>query len=261
MNDHHSRKGKLYLVPAPLDFGCATQSPITDVLPELTLRTAASLQHWICENAKSARAYLKRVGEHTPLIAPIQQMQLQELPREAHKKGDHGGKSGAVFDAKALLAPALAGHDMGLVSEAGMPAVADPGSSIVRAAHDAGIPVIPLVGPVSLLMTLAASGLNGQNFAFVGYLPQDASQRTQRIKELEQLVQRHNQAQLFIETPYRNPALWQALLTSLQANTRLVMASGLTLESASIQSRCVKDWKKLGTAPDNRTPVVFAIGQ
>ena len=256
-----STKGKLYLVPGPLDFGCTTQSPITDVLPELTLRTAARLQHWVCENAKSARAYLKRVGEHTPLTVPIQQMQLQELPREAHKKGDHGGKGGAVFDAKALLAPALAGHDMGLVSEAGMPAVADPGSSIVRAAHDAGITVVPLVGPVSLLMTLAASGLNGQNFAFVGYLPQDAGQRVQRIKELEQLAQRHNQAQLFIETPYRNPALWQSLLATLQPNTRLVMASGLTLKSASIHSRSARDWKKLGTEPDNRTPVVFAIGQ
>lgn len=256
-----SAKGKLYLVPAPLDFGCATQSPITDVLPELTLRTAARLQHWVCENAKSTRAYLKRVDEHTPLAVPIQQMQLQELPREAHKKGDHGGKGAAVFDAKALLAPALTGHDMGLVSEAGMPAVADPGSSIVRAAHDAGIAVIPLVGPVSLLMTLAASGLNGQNFAFVGYLPQDAAQRIQHIKELEQLAQRHNQAQLFIETPYRNPALWQALLHSLQPTTRIAMASGLTLENASIQSRSAKDWKRLGTEPDNRTPVVFAIGQ
>ena len=261
MSDTLQTKGKLYLVPAPLDFGCATQSPITDVLPELTLRTAARLQHWVCENAKSTRAYLKRVGEHFPLAAPIQQQHLQELPREAHKKGDHGGKDGAVFDAKALLAPALAGHDMGLVSEAGMPAVADPGSSIVRAAHDAGITVIPLVGPVSLLMALAASGLNGQNFAFVGYLPQDAAQRVQRIKELEQLALRHNQAQLFIETPYRNPALWQALLAAVQPNTRLVMASGLTLESARIQSRSAKDWKKLGTEPDNRTPVVFALGQ
>lgn len=261
MSDTLQTKGKLYLVPAPLDFGCATQSPITDVLPELTLRTAARLQYWVCENAKSTRAYLKRVGEHFPLAAPMQQQHLQELPREAHKKGDHGGKDGAVFDAKALLAPALAGHDMGLVSEAGMPAVADPGSSIVRAAHDAGIAVVPLVGPVSLLMTLAASGLNGQNFAFVGYLPQDAAQRVQRIKELEQLALRHNQAQLFIETPYRNPALWQALLAAVQPNTRLVMASGLTLESARTQSRSAKDWKKLGAEPDNRTPVVFALGQ
>jgi 16S rRNA (cytidine1402-2'-O)-methyltransferase len=142
-----------------------------------------------------------------------------------------------------------------------MPAVADPGSSIVRAAHDLGLSVVPLVGPVSLLLTLAASGLNGQNFAFVGYLPQDAGARTQRIKELEQLSQRHNQAQLFIETPYRNPALWQALLHSLQPGTRLVMASGLTLATASVQSRRVQEWKKLGVVPDKNTPVVFALGQ
>jgi len=256
-----SDKGTLYLVPAPLDFGCATQAALTDVLPLHTLRTAARLQHWVCENAKSARAYLKRVGEHFPLTTAIQQHNLQELPRQAHKKGDHGGKDGAVFDALSLLAPALAGHDMGLLSEAGMPAVADPGSSIVRAAHDAGIPVVPLIGPVSLLLTLAASGLNGQNFAFIGYLPQDSALRMQRIKELEQLALRSNQAQLFIETPYRNPALWQALITTLQPSTRAAIACGLTLDNASIQSRCVQDWKKVNFTPDSRTPMVFAIGQ
>ena len=253
--------GRLYLVPAPLDFGCDSQSPLTDVLPELTLRTAARLTHWVSENAKSCRAYLKRVDALFPLAAPLQAQAIQELPREAHKKGDHGGKGSAQFDAKALLAPALAGHDMGLVSEAGMPAVADPGSSIVRAAHDLGITVVPLIGPVSLLLSLAASGLNGQNFAFVGYLPQDGAPRAQRIKELEGLAQRLNQAQLFIETPYRNPALWQALLQSLQPATRLVVASGLTLESASVQSKSVRDWKKLGFVPDKHTPVVFALGQ
>ena len=253
--------GRLYLVPAPLDFGCESQSPLTDVLPDLTLRTAAGLTHWVSENAKSCRAYLKRIDALHPLAAPLQAQDIQELPREAHKKGDHGGKGSAQFDAKALLAPALAGHDMGLVSEAGMPAVADPGSSIVRAAHDLGMTVVPLVGPVSLLLSLAASGLNGQNFAFVGYLPQDAAARSQRIKELESLSQRLNQAQLFIETPYRNPALWQALLLSLQPGTRLVMASGLTLDNASVQSRTVRDWKKLGTLPDKHTPVVFALGQ
>ena len=258
---HAPTPGTLYLVPAPLDFGCDSEVPLTEALPEHTLRTAARLTHWVSENAKSCRAYLKRIDALYPLAAPLQAQLIQELPREAHKKGDHGGKGSAQFDAKTLLAPALAGHDMGLVSEAGMPAVADPGSSIVRAAHDAGIAVVPLVGPVSLLLTLAASGLNGQNFAFVGYLPQDAGARAQRIKELEALSQRHHQAQLFIETPYRNPALWQALLQTLQPATRLVMASGLTLPTASVQSRSVRDWKKLGTQPDKHTPVVFALGQ
>lgn len=252
--------GRLYLVPAPLDFGCESQSPLTDVLPDLTLRTAAGLTHWVSENAKSCRAYLKRIDALHPLAAPLQAQDIQELPREAHKKGDHGGKGSAQFDAKALLAPALAGHDMGLVSEAGMPAVADPGSSVVRAAHDAGIAVVPLTGPVSLLLALAASGLNGQNFAFTGYLPQDAGERAQRIRELESLAQRHGQSQLFIETPYRNPAVWQALLQQLQPHTRLALAGGLTLTEARIESRLVHQWRQQATPPDNRTPFVFAIG-
>ena len=170
--------GTLYLVPAPLDFGCATQAPLQDVMPLGTLQVAARLSHWICENAKSTRAYLKRVNDLQALVAPVQSLHIQELPREVHKKGDHAGQ----FDAKPLLSPALTGFDMGLVSEAGMPAVADPGSSVVRAAHALGIVVVPLVGPVSLLLALAASGLNGQNFAFVGYLPIDAGERAARVR-------------------------------------------------------------------------------
>ena len=254
--------GRLYLVPAPLDFGCDQQAPLTDVLPEATLRTASGLTHWICENAKSCRAYLKRIAELHPLAQPLQAQQIAELPREAHKKGDHGDKGAAVFDPRPLLAPLLAGHDMGLVSEAGMPAVADPGSSIVRAAHDLGIVVVPLVGPVSLLLALAASGLNGQNYAFVGYLPQDTGERAARIKALEQLALRQGQTQQFIETPYRNPALWQALLQHLQPNTRLALASGLTLGTARITSHTVREWRQRGLpAPDSRTPVVFSIGR
>ena len=256
-----STPGTLYLVPAPLDFGCATQSPITDVLPDLTLRTAARLQHWVCENAKSTRAYLKRIDALHPLAAPLQQQQITELPREVHKKGDHGDKGSAPFDARPLLAAALAGYDIGLVSEAGMPAVADPGSSVVRAAHDLGITVVPLVGPVSLLLALAGSGLNGQNFAFVGYLPQDGQERTQRIKELESTANKTGQTQLFIETPYRNAALWQALVQTLQPQTRLALASGLTLPSARIHSKLVHQWRQQPAPPDNRTPVVFALGR
>jgi 16S rRNA (cytidine1402-2'-O)-methyltransferase len=163
--------GKLYLVPAPLDFGCARQAPLTESLPAGTLAVAARLGHWIAENAKTTRAYLKRVEATHPLAQPLQAIAIQELPREVHKKGDHTGG----FDARPLLAPAVEGHDIGLVSEAGMPAVADPGSSVVRAAHALGLTVVPLVGPVSLLLALAASGLNGQSFAFVGYLPQQAA--------------------------------------------------------------------------------------
>lgn len=254
-------RGTLYLVPAPLDFGCEVQAPLTNALPAHTLQTAAKLTHWICENAKSTRAYLKRVDATQPLAAPLQQQQIVELPRAVHKKGDHGGKGAADFDARPLLAPALAGHDMGLVSEAGMPAVADPGSSVVRAAHDLDIRVEPLVGPVSLLLALAASGLNGQNFAFVGYLPQDAAERAQRIRALESLALQSGQTQLFIETPYRNAALLQALTQTLHPSTRLSVSSGLTLENAQTRSQAVKQWRERPGGPDNHTPAVFCIGR
>ncbi|HSV53242.1 MAG TPA: SAM-dependent methyltransferase [Burkholderiaceae bacterium] len=250
-------RGKLYLVPAPLDFGCESQAPVADVIPAGTLRIAAGLTCWICENAKTARAYLKRIGELQPLAAPLQTMQIQELPREVHKKGDHAGQ----FDATPLLAPATLGHDIGLVSEAGMPAVADPGSSVVRAAHDLEIEVVPLAGPVSLLLALAASGMNGQNFAFVGYLPQDPGERVQRIRELESLALKTGQTQLFIETPYRNTALWQALLQTLQHNTRLAASSGLTLAQAQTHSRSVKAWRQNPALPQAGLPAVFALGR
>jgi len=249
--------GTLYLVPAPLDFGCETQAPLQDALPLGTLQKAASITHWICENAKSARAYLKRIDAVVPLAAPLQAQQIVELPREVHKKGDHAGQ----FDARPLLAAALEGHDVGLLSEAGMPAVADPGSSVARAAHALGIVVVPLTGPVSLLLALAASGLNGQNFAFVGYLPQDAEGRVQRIRELEALALRTGQTQLFIETPYRNATLHQALLQTLQHHTRLAVAHGLTLANASVRSDTVKGWRAANPVADGRLPAVFAIGR
>jgi len=256
VNAPQPRQGCLFLVPTPLDFACTEQAPIADVLPTKTLATAAGIQHWVCENAKSTRAFLKRVGETHPLIAPLAEQSITELPRHVHKKGDH--QSG--FDGKPLLAAALQGHDVGLISEAGMPAVADPGSSVVRAAHDLGIAVVPLVGPVSLLLALAASGLNGQNFAFVGYLPQDAGERTARLKQLESLALKTGQTQLWIETPYRNAAMLGSLLQSLNGNTRLAIASGLTLPSASIQSHTVAQWKKGRQGPDGHTPAVYAIG-
>jgi 16S rRNA (cytidine1402-2'-O)-methyltransferase len=256
VNASQPLKGRLFLVPTPLDFGCTEQAPITDVLPTNTLATAAQIQHWICENAKSTRAFLKRVGETHPLIAPLPEQTITELPRHVHKKGDH--QSG--FDGKPLLAAALKGSDVGLISEAGMPAVADPGSSVVRAAHDLGIAVVPLVGPVSLLLALAGSGLNGQNFAFVGYLPQEAGERAARLKQLESLALKTGQTQLWIETPYRNAAMLSALLQNLNANTRLVIASGLTLGSASIQSHTVAQWKKGLQGPDGHTPAVYAVG-
>jgi 16S rRNA (cytidine1402-2'-O)-methyltransferase len=259
-NGNVSSKGKLYLVPAPLDFGCDTLTPLNEALPLGTLQIAAKLQHWVCENAKSTRAYLKRVDEICPLLQPLQAINIQELPREVHKKGDHPGSIGASFDAKPLLAAALNGFDVGLVSEAGMPAIADPGSSVVRAAHDLGITVVPLVGPISLMLALAASGLNGQNFAFVGYLPSDSTLLAKRIKELEQLAFKTGQTQLFIETPYRNAALLQTLLNLLQPNTRLAISCGLTLATVQIQSEKIQSWRRIKHSLSLRLPSVFAIG-
>ncbi len=249
--------GTLYLVPAPLDFGCTTEAGLEHSMPDHTLAVAAGLRHWVCENAKSTRAYLKRVGLAYALAVPIQEMQLQELPRQVHKKGDHLGD----FDASHLLAPALEGHDMGLVSEAGMPAIADPGSSVVRAAHTLGVTVRPLVGPVSLMLALAASGMNGQNFAFVGYVPTDTAERSKRLRELESLAQKTGQTQMFIETPYRNVALLQSLLLGLQPTTRLATSSGLTLDTARTHSGTVSEWKQRGWSLDNTTPTVFALGR
>ncbi len=248
--------GTLFLVPATLDFGTPKPMPLQHVLPMHTLQVAAGLSHWVCENAKSTRAFLKRVNELQPLTVALQAQQIQELAHEVHKKGDHLGG----FDASSLLQPALDGHDMGLISEAGMPAVADPGSSVVRAAHALGLRVVPLVGPVSLLLALAASGLNGQNFAFVGYLPQDAAQRAQRLRELEALACKTGQTQLFIETPYRNAAMLQAALQCLKPTTLLAISSGLTLDQAMSRSDRVSAWKQRVTLLDKHTPAVFGIG-
>ena len=257
--------GRLLLVPVPLDFGCDSQTPIEDVLPRAALNAAAGLTHWVCENAKTMRAALKRVDAVVPLCLPMQQLTIVELPRELHKKGDVGMAQGAGLDMRPLLQPALQGHDLGLASEAGMPAIADPGASVVRAAHDLGLTVVPLVGPSSLLLALAASGLNGQQFAFVGYLPQEANARLQRLRELEAIALRTGQAQLFIETPYRNAAMLDALLQGLQPATRLVVASGLTLPQARVTSLPVKDWRARRRADEwsdlGNLPAVYAIGR
>jgi len=251
------KRGTLYLVPTPLDFGCKVQAPLADVLPAGTLAVAARLDHWISENAKSTRAFLNRVNEVVPLAQPLQAVAIAELPHEVHKKGDHAGN----FDARPMLTAAVQGQDIGLVSEAGMPAVADPGSSVVRAAHELGIHVVPLAGPVSLLLALAASGLNGQNFAFVGYLPVLPAERIARIRELEGLALRTGQTQIFIETPYRNGALWQALVQSLKPDTRLAVASALTLPTAAVVSQTVQRWKLKPPPVTADLPAVFLIGR
>lgn len=249
-------KGALYLVPNTLDFGMPGAGPaLEEVLPLGAIRIAARLTHWVAENAKTTRAFLKRVDALVPLAQPLQTLSIIELPRA--QKGPQ--RLVAPTDWQALLQPALQGGDIGLISEAGLPAVADPGAALVQAAHELGVRVVALPGPSSLLLALAASGLNGQSFAFVGYLPVEAGARAERIRELESLSRRLGQTQLMIETPYRNPALLGALLAQLQGGTRVSVSCGLTLEGGFTRSDTVAAWKSRPTALPADVPVVFAL--
>jgi len=248
-------RGALILVPNTLDFGIAAEPPdVQDVLPASVIRTAARLTHWVAENAKTTRAFLKRIDAVVPLAQPLQTLSIVELPRP-----QKGTRSAPAADLTALLAPALRGIDLGLISEAGLPAVADPGAALVEAAHAANIQVIALPGPSSLLLALAASGLNGQSFAFVGYLPVDAAERGARIRELETLSRRARQTQLMIETPYRNEALLGALLAHLQAGTRLSVSCGLTMPQAFTRTDSIQGWKAGPTTLPTDVPAVFAL--
>ncbi|MEP7140537.1 MAG: SAM-dependent methyltransferase, partial [Caldimonas sp.] len=209
--------GILYLMPNALDFGTAeATADLAERLPLGALRIAAGLGHWVCENAKTTRAFLKRVDATCPLALALQQISIVELPRPPK-----GRTEPAPPDVGRLLAPALAGHDLGLLSEAGLPAVADPGALLVAAAHAARLRVVALPGASSISLAVAASGLNGQSFAFVGYLPIDGEARSARIRELEAASRRERQTQVMIETPYRNAALLAALVAQLQPTTML----------------------------------------
>ena len=251
------RRGTLVLVPNTLDLGTGCEVDLQDVLPLAVIQRAATLGHWVAESAKTTRALLKRVDKLVPLAQPLQHIQITELPRLI--KGNGGGRSPpAAPDLQPLLAAALAGHDVGLLSEAGLPGVADPGAALVQTAHALGITVQPMAGPSSLLLALAASGLNGQSFAFVGYLPVDATARAARIRELDALSRRQGQTQIAIETPYRNDALIKALAEHLQPGTRLSVASGLTLPGGRCETRSAQQWRaNPGAALGGRLPAVF----
>lgn len=249
-------RGRLILMPNTLDFGVDDGLDLREVLPQRVIEQAARLTHWAAENAKTTRALLKRVDAVAPLAQPLQTLQITELPRPP-KGGKAAGDDTAAW--RALLQPALDGHDLGLISEAGLPAVADPGARLVALAHEAGVEVVPLSGPSSLLLALAASGLNGQSFAFVGYLPVDAAARGARIRELETLSARAQQTQLLIETPYRNEAMRQALLAALKPTTRLSISVGLTLPGGWTRTTTVADWKRSATTLPDRIPAVFAL--
>ena len=247
-------KGTLVLMPNALDLG-AEEVDLRDVLPLGVIQRAAGLRHWAAEDARSARAFLKRVAAIEPLAVALQAMAVTELPRP--RKGSGEAVPAAAW--QALLQPALAGHHIGLLSEAGLPAVADPGAALVRAAHALGVPVLPLPGASSLLLALAASGLNGQCFAFVDYLPQEAAARAARLKELEAFARRSQQTQLIIETPYRNAALLEAMLSTLTASTELAVSCGLTLTGGWSRTDSVAGWRERPVQMPDRWPAVFAL--
>jgi 16S rRNA (cytidine1402-2'-O)-methyltransferase len=249
-------RGKLVLMPNTLDFGCdpATTPCIQNALPLGVIQQAAQLTHWVAENAKTTRAFLKRVNEVVPLAQALQTISIVELPRPPK-----GGHKALPQDLQPLLSPALVGHDVGLISEAGLPAVADPGGALVQVAHAAGVRVEVLCGPSSLLLALAASGLQGQCFAFVGYLPVHDVERSAKLRELEAMSKRQQQTQLLIETPYRNAALWAALLSQLQPSTRLSVSCGLTLPQGFSMTRTVAQWRQQALALPNDVPAVYCF--
>lgn len=247
--------GTLWLMPNALDLGAPPdESPdLQEVLPRAVIELAARTGHWVVENARSARHFLKRVDAVVALSQALQTLVIVELPRPRK------GSSDARPDVRGLLDAALQGHDMALLSEAGLPAVADPGAALVAAAHEAGIRVVALPGPSSILLALAASGLNGQSFAFVGYLPVDSRERATRIRELEALSRRARQTQLMIETPYRNPALLDALLAQLQPQTTLSVSCGITLTSEWNRSDTVAGWRRNPRPLPADVPAVFGL--
>ncbi len=243
-----ARVGRLLLVPTPLADVALT--PLTQVLPLGTLQAAAALDHWIVENAKTARAFLGAVHALCPLRVALQQQHMSVLPK-------HEALNAAA--ARVLLRPALDGHDIGLASEAGAPCVADPGALVVAQAHQLGVPVLPLVGPSSLLLALMASGLEGQCFAFHGYLPQQEPARRTRVQQLERESAQRRQTQLFIETPYRNAALLQALVQALRPATRLSVACELTAPHGFVRTRSVAQWRDELSSLPPRAPSLFAM--
>ena len=239
--------GTLYLIPNALGEGA-----LDAVIPEPVRARTASLQYFIAENAKSARAFLKLVGTTHPLQQSLQETHISEL-----------NVNTAAELLPALLSPLLQGHDVGLLSEAGVPAVADPGADLVRLAHREHITVKPLVGPSSLLLALMASGLNGQSFAFHGYLPTDADARATRLRQLEQRSRQERQTQMFIETPYRNEAMLQSMAASCAPTTLICIATDLTLDTELVRTTSAQQWQKeiaAGKMPAFRKrPTVFLL--
>ena len=230
--------GNLYLIPATLG-----GENVQDVIPELVIRIINQTRFYIVENVRTARRFLSKAGIETS----IDSLTFFELNK--HTKPE---------EYKEYLKPALEGNHIGIISEAGVPAVADPGAVMVQLAHSKNIRVVPLTGPSSIILALMASGMNGQSFAFNGYLPIKKPERIKAIRFFEKRSQQENQAQLFIETPYRNMALLEDMLVACDDNTRLCIAADLTLESEYIHTLSVKEWKKRKPALHKR-PAIFII--
>lgn len=230
--------GILYLFPGPL-----AETDIEFVLPKHNIDLIKRIKHFVAEDAKMARRFLKLCD-----YPNIQDAEISLL-NEHTESGSYAP----------LLEPLLKGEHVGLMSDAGCPGIADPGAELIRLAHKKGIKVVPLVGPSSVVLTIMASGFNGQNFAFNGYLPIEKEKRVKRIKELETLARKYKQAQYFIETPYRNVQLLADLLSTLDPSIQLCMAKNLTDPSQQVISRSVAEWKKMEAPEIHKVPVVFGI--
>jgi 16S rRNA (cytidine1402-2'-O)-methyltransferase len=233
-----TKKGKLYLIPTRLG-----DNPPLEVLPISIKKIIENIDYYIVENEKTARRFIKRIspGKAQPSL------KLQVL-----------NKYTTEAERNTYLNPCLEGISMGLLSEAGCPAIADPGADIVSLAHQMDIRVVPLVGPSSIILALMASGMNGQSFTFNGYLPIDKSERKSKIKALERLSSEHNQSQIFIETPYRNMNMLEDLVKTLQPDTRICVACDLTLPTEFIKTKMAKDWK-YNTEDLHKRPAIFII--
>lgn len=256
-----SSPGRLLIVPNTLDLGCVPDGEVPPdlrlLLPQGVIDAAAGLAHWACENAKTTRGFLKRVHAITPLQQALQAIDIRELPRAA--KGRANRASAPIDEFEPWLDTLRAGHDVGLLSEAGLPGVADPGSALTAAAHAEGLPVVPLPGASALSLALAASGLDGQSFAFVGYVPQETAARNARLRELEATSRRLAQTQILIETPYRNAALLAAMVEALAPETRLAVGCGLTLPRGWVRSLRVTRWRNQTTEMPPDLPAVFML--
>ena len=232
-------KGKLYLIPTILGEG--TQEA---TLPSTILKAIKEIDVFIVENLRTARRHIRKLDREKNIDATTFYSY---------------GKYDTLNLEQDFLPHILSGQNVGLLSEAGLPCVADPGSKIVAYAHDFQIDVVPFVGPSSILLALMASGLNGQNFAFTGYLPIDKSERTKIIKQLEELVKKTGQTQIFMETPYRNNQLIETLLKTCSNNTKLCMASDITLPTENIKTKTIAEWKQTKINLDKK-PTIFSIG-